>query len=174
MAFPLQVDQTRSTPYILNFIFSGNVQNIFQQFTVANGATAYIQIQTPPDLFTHIITRQHLVSSNGTGAAQFDLLEAPTLTDGTTPVTVNANSNRLSAKNTIPNIFNDPTGVTGGTLIARDIGYGTGNKSANIVGALDSLERILLKDTDYVLALTNNTGQSAVIATNMVIYTSSN
>jgi hypothetical protein len=174
MAFPFQSDQTRSTPYVLNFIFAGAVQNIFQSFTVANNGTAYIQIKTPPDYFVHITSRQHGVSTNGTGEAIFDLVEAPTLTDGATPVEVNSNVNRNSAKLLVPAIYNDPTAVTGGTVIARDYVYGSGNKSANVVGALEALERLLLKDTDYVVQIDNNTGQSAVITTNLILYASSN
>ena len=121
----------------------------------ALGAAAflYIQLNVPAGLELHVKAPAVYNSL----AATLDLLEAPTITDGTTAI-VPRNKKRSSTHDATMTgrIFSDPTAISAGTTL--DL--------INFTGALVSpdgpqpsdMEWILKQNTKYVFRLQNNGG----------------
>lgn len=90
--------------------------------------------------------------------ARLEIIEGPTLTDGTTPV-VPHNMNRAGGAAAPVGItmFSDPTGISGGTVLkSRDFGGGAGvGQTANPGETTTDRERILNANTDYLIRMTN-------------------
>lgn len=92
--------------------------------------------------------------------ARMEILSGVTLTTGTTPIVpVNRiqSPDHIKAKPTDLLIFSDPTGISGGDEMERDLfggGAAAGNASRSGSGAVGD-EFILAKNTDNLIRLTN-------------------
>src|SRR5574341_909987 len=166
----MQVFSGRETPYLSQFMFTGNMYLLNSVRSIGSTSTIYIQGKFGPNKLFHTIERKH--SFNAGGPFTIDLLEAPTLTDGTTEAFA-VNMNRLSTKTHEARFFSNPTGVSGGTII--DTLYipaaGTG---ANTTGTgVSGAERILKRSTDYVIRITN-AGAASTFYTSVLFYESGN
>ena len=162
----------RSTPYWLGLLFAGQFFKVHQRFSIGGGNTAYIQAKTNSRL-THIVSRS--MGYDGAGAVVVSVLENPTITDGTTAPTIVQGLNRLSTKTPTTIFYNNPTGISGGTLIDRDVIFSAGT-GGNAVASFSSAnwERILPKSSDIVWEITNEAGTTADFVFDMVFYESGN
>lgn len=166
----MEVFVARETPYLSQFMFTGNVYVLNSIRSIGATSTVYIQGKFGATKLFHTIERRH--SFEAGGPFTIDLIEAPTITDGTTAAFA-ANMNRLSNKTHEAQFFGDPTGVSGGTII--DTLYlpasGTG---ANTTGTgVSGFERILKKSTDYVIRIVN-AGAASTFYTSVLFYESGN
>jgi hypothetical protein len=91
-------------------------------------------------------------------AATFDLLEAPTVTDGVTAL-VPFNRDRTSTKAPNSLLFSNPTSITP-TTILEALNF-TGSLLNNIGPQNNDLEWILKPSTKYIFRLQNNGGGAA-------------
>lgn len=126
-----------------------------QVVSAALGAAAslYIEMNVPEGIEVHV---KGITFYNGDDG-EYELIEAPTLTTGTTPL-VSLNRNRKA-----PNLSNlvlksDPTTISGGTLLDNVFFKGT-NQSPGIL-LVDDLEWVLKEDEVYLFRLTNNGASS--------------
>lgn len=165
----------RATPYWLNFVFTGQFFTVHHRYTIAAGGTAYLQAKTNSRLF-HTVARS--MNFDGTGPVVVDAIESPTITDGTTPPDVVSNLDRRSSKTPTTQIFVDPTGVSGGTLIDRDVLFSTGGGffGGNATGTFVSAnwERVLKQSDSTILAINNTGGDTVDFIVSIVFYESGN
>lgn len=148
----------RDTPYWLNFVFSGQAFSASHVYTIGAGQAAYLELRTDARIV-------HLLSftgqTEGSGPILALVRENPTATSGTTPPTALANMDRRSAKTPAMQVFVNPTGISGGTVIETFlIATGGGPKAAGSFAAF-GLEWVLKSASRYVLSFTNQGSQSS-------------
>jgi hypothetical protein len=161
----------RETPYLAQHLFDGELYLITSVTSVPAGATINIQGKFGDRLF-HTISSTFLYQSGG--PYTLNLIESPTLTDGTISFTA-PNMNRRSTKTHQAQFFADPTNISGGTIIETlflpSSGGGTNAAGGgNTVGT----ERILKANTDYIIQATNSGGQNSTLYTSILFYESGN
>lgn len=172
----------RNTPYILQFIFEGQVYNCYYRSTLAASGGAdnvNIQFKTNGNKLTHLIGIELHTNSD---RMDIDLIENPTLTDGTTPIPTYNYDRRWgdNSGNNKPSdavLFSDPTNISGGTITNSDTSYGVGSpagfKSASST-SLSFIEQPLLADTNYIIRLTNFDTVSINYIVRILFYESGN
>lgn len=158
MSFPYQYSTLRHTPYILNYIYEGQVYVSYHEFTgVASGTSVYIEVRVGSRIH-HTISRS--VNVKGSSDVLVSIWENATFTPGTTdvnmpPVGVDRRVGALN--NPTTRYLTNPTGVStaSATLIARDKIYASGI-GANAIGesTLSDFERILKPNTSYIVQFT--------------------
>lgn len=160
----------RDTPYLSQHLFDGELYLITSIRSIGAGATVYIQGKFGSRLF-HTISRSH--NFEGGGPFTVDLIETPTLTDGTTSFTA-ANMNRMSTKTHQAQFFSDPTSVSGGTVIETLLlpAAGVGSNTSG-AGSAVGAERILKQNTDYIIRIVNS-GSASSFYTSILFYESGN
>lgn len=137
-------------------IHQGGAFTTATKYTVANAASAYLEIIVPADAYVHFkpITMQ----SDGPKIL-VQLIEAPTITTGLTGVTP-VNRRRIGTPTpSLVTFHSNPTGVSGGTIIDQDyIGGGTGAGGSSVSGgmATNDNEWVLKQATTYVVKIANN------------------
>lgn len=137
--------------YNVNHVFAG----------VANDAVAAIQIKTPANRDLHLKRIEPYI----TGAKGiFEIVEAPTLTDGTTPVAVINQSRTGTPPASDAVAYSDPSGISGGTVLeTRTFGGGGEGKKAPAGSRPIEMEFILRRSTTYLLRVTNKSGTEETI-----------
>lgn len=170
----------RNTPYILQFIFEGQVYNAHHRGTLASGGgadTIDVQLKTNGSKITHLLGIELHTNSE---RIDLDFIEAPTITDGTTEIVTHNLDRRWTGANDKPAdaiIYSDPTSVSGGEVIDSDTAYGVGApagfKSASQVTKA-FIEQPLLQNTDYVIRLTNFDTVSINYVLRILFYESGN
>jgi hypothetical protein len=162
---------SRDTPYLSQHLFDGELYLITSVTTVPAESTINIQGKFGDRIF-HTVSSSFLYQSGG--PFTFNLIESPTLTDGTTSFTA-PNMNRRSAKTHQAQFFSDPTNISGGTIIETlFIPSSGGGSNAAGGGNTVGVERILKANTDYVIQATNSGGQTSTLYTNILFYESGN
>lgn len=160
----------RETPYLAHHMFDGDMYILSSVRSVGSGATIYIQGKFGSTQLFHTIERRH--TFEGGGPYTIDLIESPTITDGTTAVLAR-NMNRQSTNTHTAQFFSDPTGVSGGTIIDTlyipSAGLGSQTTGTGVLG----VERILKKSTSYVLKIVNG-GAASTFYTSVLFYESGN
>jgi hypothetical protein len=158
--------------YWMQYLFNGQMFKFGHTYSIASLGTAYMQGIVPAGKLIHIFSRT--MDVEGGGPVTCSLYEAPTITDGTTPPDITSNLDRRSAKTpTFLNYIN-PTGVSGGTLIDRDViptGGGPKTTASFVSGAT---ERILKPSTKYCLVFYNGGTQTSSFTINITWYESGN
>lgn len=92
---------------------------------------------------------------------KYEFFEAPTVTNGTTSLSI-ANQNRTSNKTATLQMYNDPTNITGGTLMRTRIeGTGSNSKPVGIGTDANELGWQLKPNTKYIARFTNIGTQTA-------------
>lgn len=170
----IQTSTFRDTPYWLNFIFSGQMFSWYYKFTIAGGATQYIEVRPDPNgRLIHEIYR----AVNVLGGGPYDLIEYedPTFDAGTTEVPT-LNIDRRSAKTSTTTIYSDPTNVSGGTQIREDFITSTTQGNRQGTGTLGNagFERILNPNSTYIIAITNDGSEEGEVLINTIFYESGN
>lgn len=174
--FPFNHYSIRNTPYILNYIYIGQVYSMFHEYTnVANGATVSLQITTGSRI-AHVFSQT--IKSSGGGDLLVSMYEGQTLTTGTTPPTMPPKSfdRRIGATNAATTaFFTNPTNINIGaaTLINRERIYNTGGNQGGGASSIANLEMVLQANTTYLLQF-SNTGNTLNIAFQMQFYESGN
>ncbi len=123
-------------------------------FNVASGSEVYFQLKTNGTL-THIFGREVTTDSE---ELAYSLYENPSVTDGTTEVTL-VNINRNLANGNIPiTVYSDPTNIdlTSATQIELDEIFTADKKSSGTQG-LKGADRVLAPNTDYIFEFSNPT-----------------
>lgn len=166
----IEKDISRETPYWLQFLYAGQMYIASHLYSVASGATVYVESITNAKL-VHLLSRTLTVDSGGPVA--LSLYEAPTVTNGTSQFTI-MNCDRRSAKTPTFVLYYNPTAVSGGTLLFTDyIATGGGAKGTGSTTA--GINEVVFKpNTKYVLALTNSGSQTSAVQVNYLWYESSN
>lgn len=159
----------------MNFVFNGRFFKLHHRYSIEAGTTSYLQV-IPTTRLIHLVARQYAYIGNG--PVQISLLEEPTITNGTTQPTIVSNMDRRSERTATSQWFTNPTGISGGTLIDRDIihapGVGTGQSVRGGEYSDTPWERIIKPDTSTVIAI-NNQGDNAVdFILNIFFYESDN
>lgn len=148
----------RNTPYTLQFLFEGQVFSFYYESTLDGGGgidSEVIQLKTNGDKITHLMG---LTVNSNSEDISLEFIESPTITDGTTPIALN-NLNRRSSKTADAQIFNNPTSVSGGSVIDKSVGYGdtaTGSKLSSSSASTNKFtEELLKRNTDYAFRVIN-------------------
>jgi len=142
-------------------------QNFQENLALANNGTVLFEYIVPADKALHLkgmsawVTEQHW---------RFELIAAPTLTTGATPLA----NKPFHWPSTIVNPIvckSNPTGISGGTVIASSLfGGGSGVGQTIIAGnASKALEHELGAGT-YLVRITNLSGGAAKISANLFWY----
>jgi len=160
----------RETPYLAHHMFDGDMYILSSIRSVGAGATVYIQGKFGATKLFHTIERRH--TFEGGGPYTIDLIEAPTITDGTTAAFA-ANMNRQSANTHEAQFFSDPTAISGGTIIDTIYMPAAGLGSQTIGAGVVGIERMLKKSTDYVIRIVN-AGAASTFYTSVLFYESGN
>lgn len=171
---PYSYTTLRNTPYILNYLYEGQVYVVYHEFDNAFG-TSYIQITTGARI-VHIFNTT--IQTAGGGDVTLSMYENVTLTSGSTQPNMPPRSFDRRIGETVPalsTLYTDPTGVdlTGATLISRSKVYGIGGGQGGNDIAIDTLERVLAPNTTYLVTLVVS-GQAVDIACTMQFYESGN
>jgi hypothetical protein len=159
----------RNTPYWLNFLFAGLAFTAeINSSITGNGTVKYFEFITPDDFLHHIIGCEAV--SDATADLVIELIEAPTITDGTIQVAP-INMDRRKSKQAKTIFYSNPTAVSGGTVIKTSF-LGGGKTMAD--SAYATTEILLKKATKYVIKVTSlGTGTTNFYIKN-IFYESSN
>lgn len=146
----------RETPYLRGFTFAGQTYQTFNKFeTVAKDTSVFVELRTPEFKLFHGIGRIIVPTD---GPIDIFLIESPTITTpGTTPMPL-PSLNRNLTKTAVAQFFNNPIGVSGGTIIQHIFipgGTGVGNQPPSFT-IPSGTERIYKKDTTYVIQILNS------------------
>ncbi len=128
---------------------SGNAFHASAYFTVLNAGTNYFQIKTSA---TEDVVVLDWAFVTNTQPMRFTALEAPTVTNGTTPV-ASLNLNRLSTHTSSVTLYSDPTSVSAGTTLVDLVTPAGANKIGGSLLATNVWT--LKKDTSYVVKIEN-------------------
>lgn len=139
-------------PKIEHFYKPNDSFTIFKKFTaVASGAHVYIQVK----LFSKFLfVNNFVVTSNGNPIV-VDILESPTVTDGTNVITART-INRDYSNDPDPICYDNPTAVSGGSKIREQIYF---NQTATKFGSGTNnyLQNLVMKPgTSYVIDFLNS------------------
>jgi len=147
-------------------IHKGILFSILYKVSVTASGVTYIQIKTGAKTV-------HFKPTNiATDADKFaiEFLESPTLTDGSTAITV-INRNRTSSNTPETVLYSDPTDVSGGTKIDEFyIGGSVGFKAVggDIIAGVN--EFVLKPNTNYIYKITNEGTADGIIMLRMFFY----
>jgi hypothetical protein len=159
----IEIGIFRETPFILQYLFVGQVYYWQTQVTISPGNTYYQFKLTNTRLF-HIIKQ---VYSTATSGITIKILENPTVTDGTIQENVFCSQRELNVT-PVMKIFNNPAAIAGGTTIENYVLI-PNDKTEQVVEEL-----ILDRNKKYVLEISNGTAGNIDVDFNVVWYESSN
>ena len=135
-------------------VHEGDAYNISHLYSaVAKDAVVAVQLDTQG---THDIHLKRLEAYITGAKGLLELVEAPTVTDGTTPVAI-INQNRAGTpRASNARAYSDPSGISGGTVLeSRLFGGGGVGQQAPAGNRPIEVEFILRRNTTYLLRLTN-------------------
>lgn len=127
----------------------GDIYVGFATLSIAQSAKSYLQLKTNGG---NIYLLSYGVVTDSVRTTE-KIIEAPSLTDGTTGLTI-YNTNRQSVDTPAFDIYTNPTGITGGTVIDQVEQY-EAKKSLGVAGEAGNIRIKFKRETDYVLELTN-------------------
>jgi hypothetical protein len=151
----------RYEPYDLSL--QGRVFSISLSGAINSGSTSYAQVKTAAKKVT--VIHYDLVSL--TENMKFTVLEAPTITDGTSEVTP-INVNRNSAETAVTKFYSNPSGVSGGTTILI---HGMPSGVNKVGGSSDHSQTwSILPNTSYAIKLENLGNSTNTFVFNMAFF----
>jgi len=141
----------------------GLLYSVSFEGSIGSGQSSYSQVKTGALKTT--VTHFGLVSVSEN--MRFTVLEAPTITNGTTQVAA-INVNRNSANTALTTFYTDPTSISGGTQILV-VGFPSGS---NKVGGIVDNEFVwtCLPNTSYVVKIDNLGNSTSSVFFNMGFY----
>ena len=119
-------------------------------FSLTAGVTQNIEFIPGADLT--VLTCAGTISRAEESTIQ--LIEAPTVTDGTTLARYNS-LNRMDPRNAKALVYTDPTGVSGGLILSEQIML-SGKQGVAANTELGVTTRIFHPSKKYIIAITNN------------------
>lgn len=129
--------------------------------SLAAGASAYLEFIVPAGAYVHF--KPVSIQADGPKVT-LQIIEAPTLTTGTTAITP-VNRRRVGTPTaSLVTIHSDPSGISAGTIVDQDyIGGGTGAGGSTVSGGMATNENEwpLKPATTYLCKVTND-GSAAV------------
>lgn len=153
--YPYNYATLRHTPYLLSYLYEGQVYVSYHEFTgIATGTSAFIELRTGSRIH-HTISRD--INIKGSADVVISIWENATFTPGTNeinmpPVGIDRRVGSLNPAQS--KYFSNPTGVSiaGATLIARDKIYSSG-VGANAIGEsnINDFERVFKPNTSYIV-----------------------
>jgi len=152
---------------VLQKIAEGQAAFGWADFNVASGNSVYFQLKTNGTL-THIFGRDVATDSE---ELSYSLYENPSVTDGTTQVSL-VNINRNLANNNIPiTVYSDPTNIdlSGATQIELDEIF-TSDKKSTSTQDLAGSDRVLAPNTDYIFEFSNPTNSTCRVFAKFFFY----
>lgn len=139
---------------------AGKVYELSYTATLGGNATTYFQMKTASKPVMLI----HLEISSSSEPLKVSLLEAPTMTNGTTAVaSYNMNRSKLTTATTL--FYSDPTYTSGGTTV--NIHLVTAGKGGGAITA-EAGAWILKTATNYLIKVEQLTNQATTVAYNAV------
>lgn len=133
--------------------FSANVRNT----SVADASTLLLEFKTPASSDTVVHMKSWEAWGEG-GKNTFELLEAPTLTTGSTAITP-VSRRRIGVPPTSAcTLKSDPTSISAGTSLEATLFGGGGAGPGGGGNRSADLEFVLKPNTTYLFRLTNNSG----------------
>jgi hypothetical protein len=165
-------------PYWLQYLFNKKMFSLSHRYTIGDSESVYFQFKTGanPRYLAHVIERTMDVEAGG--PIYLEIIEAPTLTDGTLPPDTFSNMDRRLYRDTgatrpsDASAYINPTNISGGLLFDTDfLTTGGGPKTS---GSIKSgiTERPLRPNTDYILKFTNEGSQDSSLHLKIVWYES--
>lgn len=144
---------------------------VFVYFSLAAGATSLFHLKTNNVKLIH--AKPPIFQTDGP-KIYFEFIENPTLTQGTIPISI-FNRNRNSATTSQLQIFSNPTGVSGGTIVdITYLGGGSGGQGVNASATgsnYSSDEELILKtNTNYIGKVVNNFTETSTILVKFIWY----
>jgi len=140
---------------------AGRAFAVSASYSFSGNQTKYLQINTGAEKAPMLMDFK---IASSVEPLRVSLVEAPTITNGTTAV-VAYNLNRLSATTATLTAFSDPTSVSSGTTLHVDLCTAGSKAGAN---ASDSHSWTLKKNTKYVLKMEQLTNQSTSVTVELV------
>lgn len=150
-------DRTRQASsgigHLSSQIILGNTYVTDHRFDIPNTESRSLQIKTGAKKMN--LTTLLIVPEAELFVSEF--IEAPTITDGTTEVSI-INADRTSTSSTTMTIYSNPSGISAGTTIEEVDMFGESGVGQNRRGDRyqSSLDFILKENEDYVIRITNN------------------
>ena len=135
----------------------GDIYKGIANITLGAVATVNLQMKTGSDSDVYLLGLDILTTAT---RVTEKILEAPTITDGTTELTM-ININRQSTDMPGFTIYTDPTNVSAGTLIDQIEKY-EAKKSPQGASLVQAFRIKFKRDEDYVLQLINGDNQSTL------------
>jgi len=157
-------------PYFFQFLYAGIMFNATAIYAMPANGTIFVEFIVPATKVMHLINRSITVDKGGPYTVE--LFEAPTVTDGTTEFTC-YNLDRRSTNLCTGIFYTNPTAVSGGTLLFRNL-IATGDKKNGIGGSAAAGEFIYKANTKYVLRILNGSNEAATISLDYTWYESTN
>lgn len=178
MSFPANYTNFRFTPYLLNYVYHGQVYTSFHHVTtIASGTSFYLILNTNNRLH-HAISKT--IRTSGSGDLQISIWENATITTPGSAIDLPSSSLDRRVGNLNPAqsvITHTPTGLnlTGATLISKTYQYSNaqGSNVGNTDFSVNDLERIYDKNKTIVMQL-EAVGNSLALTFNYVWYESGN
>lgn len=175
--YPYNYATLRHTPYLLGYLYEGQVYVSYHEYTgVASGTSVYMELRTGSRIH-HTVSRN--INIKGSADVLVSIWEGATFTPGTTqinmpPVGIDRRVGALN--NPTSKYYSNPTAVNtaSATLIARDKIYSAG-VGANGIGesTVNDFERVFKPNTSYIIQFTP-TGVTADMTYRIMHYESSN
>lgn len=122
---------------------------------LANSASLYMELITPA---TGLFRISNVIASMSEVPGILTLVEAPTITDGNAAIAAIHRNRNLAQVPTLV-MYSNPTAISGGTQIARQIIGGAGAQGITVKMEPDFI--ILKNSTKYLIALLNSSGGAA-------------
>lgn len=125
---------------------------------IADDGLRLLELVTPAASSGYVHLKAYKPWSEG-GVAKFEIVEAPTLTTGSTAL-VPLNRKRTGTPGTSAVVLKtDPTSISAGTVIEGPTAFGGGGAGAGVGGNFSNDQEIVLKpSTTYLFRLTNLAG----------------
>jgi hypothetical protein len=122
---------------------------------LANATSLYMELITPASGLFRIA---NIIGAMSEVPGILTLVEAPTITDGTTVISAIHRNRHFTQAPTLVR-YSDPTAISGGTQVARQLIGGAGAQGVTINMEPDYI--ILKNSTKYLITLLNSSGGAA-------------
>jgi hypothetical protein len=136
--------------------------------SVASSGELLIQLDVPANDYVHLKKWSLWTDSP---IAKLEIVEAPTLTDGTTAINI-VNKRRVGTPDaSLCSAFSDPTAISGGTILETTYvgGGGTGGFKSGGTNSVED-EYVLNPSTTYLFRVTNLDSSARTCAIHMLWY----
>lgn len=130
---------------------------------VADDAAILLEFTTPAASASYVHLKAYRPWCEG-GLAKFEIIEAPTLTTGSTAITPRNRRRTGTAPTSGVTVKSDPTSISAGTTIEGPTAFGGGGAGGGAGGNYVNDQELLLKPaTTYLFRITNLAGAAKAL-----------